>query len=261
MRKTLLHNFLKLCSLLLVLLIALSISSCSLISKIAGADIDPEQFEKYRQSKALSIRAAEAEKLSSRLSSGQSFESGDIHFYLGEEFLKRLLSQYQGRSGLIRKGDTFTVKSVDLKLYNGCAIATMMINARMDTYNVAFDVSLDCLVSMKQEENEIRAVMEPFNIAPSVFSNRIIFSNDELISNLIKLNMAQIGKMFPPIKIPIKFDNQIEIDSHSIKSTEKVNIQLDSPGYKIGLDLGLKEILIFEKKVLVSLVLLEEAGK
>jgi hypothetical protein len=150
---------------------------------------------------------------------------------------------------------------VDLKLFNGCAIATMIINARLDTYNVEFDVSLDCLVAMKQEENEIRAVMEPFNIAPTVYSNRMIFSNDELISNLVKLNMAQLGKMFPPLKIPIKFDNQINISPHTFKSTEKVNIQLDSPGYMIGLDLGLKEILIFEKRVLVSLVLLEEVKK
>lgn len=240
---------------------AIALQGCSVFKKIAGADIDPEQFEKARQARMLEVKFQYSAKLAKRLTEGEPLDNADISFFLSESFLDKLVNQYVGAKGWLDNTTNYTVQSIDLTLHNGSAIATLKLDARSEKFNVDVKLTMDCILALEQKEKDITAIIEPFNISPDVDAKGILGGTDEIIANLVKINLAQMGKNFPPIKIPVEFINKFEMNDTNMEIKDKVNLIVKSPKRSINYSLRLKEILIFEGKAFISLNLVNTEVK
>jgi hypothetical protein len=228
-------------------------TGCFLVKKMAGADIDPVQFEKARQAKMLETRMLASSELSNRLTKNDPLDNADITFFLDESLIKKIAKQYEGSTGWLDGSTSYNVDSVDINLLNGSALAEVMLKAHNDKYNVDVEMKLDCIVTFSLEKNELVTHLEPFNISPAVITRGLLASADELIANLIKINVANLGKNFPPLKYPISFANKVNIQGNTINIKDKINLSIYNPNRTLNYKLKLKEVLIFEGRAFVAL--------
>lgn len=231
----------------------LMMQSCFIVKKIAGADIDHEQFAKAREAKMHEIRLEAGNDILKRLNNGDPIENADISFYLSQNFLNKIAHQYDSSKGFLDQSTTYIIKSVSLSLKNGAAILSLNMTAHNSEHNVDVDIATDCLLSLKVSNNELVTQLEPFNIAPTTTSRGILASADELINNLIKINLANLGKTMPQIKIPLDITNNMTIAGTKTQIKDKINLIIKSPTRIIDYKLKLKEVLIFENKAFVAL--------
>ncbi|MCX6152765.1 MAG: hypothetical protein NT007_01255 [Candidatus Kapabacteria bacterium] len=238
---------------LLTFFLLLSLQACSLVKKAAGADVDTEKLNESRKAKVLEIESTAAEKLYNRLINGDPPENSDISFYLSDELLTKIISQYNGSRGLFDKDTKYEIIGVFLKLQNGSAIATIFMNAHNNKYNVDLKLVMDCLLVFEIEKSDLFVKMEPFNIAPDVSAGGVLALTEEIISNLIKINLSQMSQKFPPIKIPVDFSNSFNIRKSEVNIKDKINLRIEVPARTINYKLTLKEVLIFRNSAFVAL--------
>jgi hypothetical protein len=226
---------------------------CFLVKKIAGADIDQARFEKDREAKALEVQAKSLYVLKNRLSQANPIDEADITFYLSQDFLNKIVHQYDSSTGWLDKSVSFKINSVNLKLNDGSAIASLGMIAHHDPTNIDIDLMMDCLFMMELVNDDLICKLEPYNISPVVKGGGILASADEIISNLIKINLASLDKKFPPIKLPVNFQNQLDFPANKMEIKEKVNMIITNPQRIVRYKIKMKEILIFEGKAFVAL--------
>lgn len=241
-----------------LILFSVTISSfflpgCFLVKKIAGADIDAEQFQKAREAKMYEIKSKTSSVLLERLSKPDPISNADITFYLSEEFLNKVARQYNSTNGWLDESTPYTINSVDLKVNYGSAIASMGLKAKSNKYNVLVNLTMDCILNLELKGNELQLQMEPFNIAPAVDAKGLLSSADEIIQNLIKINLANISKSMPPISIPINIANQMAIPGSKTNIKDKVNLLVVNPERIIDYKMKIKEILFLENAAFVAL--------
>ncbi len=244
--------------LLLKILIILLISStllngCFVVKKIAGADIDQERFDRAREAKMYEIRSRFSSALAKRLAANDPIENADLTFYLSEEFLNKVAKQYNNTSGWLDESTPYLIKEVDLKVHNGSSIVSLTLLANSRKYNVDVFLTLDCILSLELNGSDIVLNLEPFNISPDVNAKGILSSADEIIHNLIKINLANIGNSIPKLKIPINIDNSITIPGSRTNIKDKFNLLIVNPNRTLNYKLKIKEILFFEKTAFVAL--------
>lgn len=227
--------------------------SCSVIKKIAGADIDPVQFEKAREAKMLEIKLIAASNIAKRLNEGNPLENSDITFYLSEDFINKIARQYDSTEGWLDPSTNYKILSTKITLHNGSSIATLTMLAHNNSYNVDVYLSMDCIVAFKLQKNELEMTLEPFNIAPIANAKGLLGGTDEIIENLIKINLANLSKNFPPLKIPLSFSNEFLLPKTNLEIKDKVNMIVSYNDYLIKYNLKLNEILIFRGKVFVAM--------
>jgi hypothetical protein len=237
----------------LILLCALIFSSCSLFERVSGTYVDEEQFELARQAKIMSLQSESSAKLAQRISSGKPIEDGDIVFYISQDFLNKIVRQYETSSGWLDGSTSYVINRVKLVLQNGSAVASLSLTAHSDKYNVDVALVLDCLVLIESKEKELTIKLEPFNIAPDVSTGVVLGPAKKIIKNLILINLAKIGENMPPMKIPVDFSNQMQVPETKMNIKDKINLVVYSPPKNINTTFKLNEILIFDGKVLVSL--------
>ena len=236
-----------------VLLTVALLQGCGIVKKMAGADIDPVQFEKARTAKMLAVKMNSAESLARRLAKGDAVENADVTVILEKQLLLKLLAQYNGSQGLLDKATSYVIKDIKLNLYGGCAIDSLALDAKNTQHNVDVALSLDCILAFVQGKNDIELQLEPFNISPEVTVKGWLSSADEIIMNLIKINLADIGKNFPPLKIPLTFDNKFNVEESKTVIKDKANIEIIAPKRIVDYRIRLNEALIFEQNVFISL--------
>lgn len=240
-------------SLWFIFIIIFSFSGCFIVKKFAGADINALQFEKARESKMLEIRSSSALELAKRLSKNEPVDNADVTFYLGQSLLNKIAHQYDSTKGWLDQATSFIIKGVNLILNNGSAIASLDMIAHNEKHNVDVDLTMDCIMAIEMINNELVLKLEPFNIIPNVTAHGIIASAEEIISNLIKINLGDLSKNFPPLKIPVTFSNQLILQASQVNVQDKINLQIISPQTQIDYKLKLKEVLIFEGRAFVAL--------
>jgi len=231
----------------------LLLTSCSVVKKIAGADFDALQFAKAREAKMFETRFMSASALSSRLAKQQALDASDINFYLSQNLLTRIVKQYDSASGWLDDATSYIIYKSNLSLKNGSAIVSLDLSAHNAKYNVDVDLVLDCIMTLEMTNNELFIKLEPFNISPAVTAAGLLSSTEEIIQNLIKINLANINKNFPPMKIPLEFANAMNVEKSKTVIKDKINMLIISPQRKINYMLKLKEILIFEGSVYVAM--------
>jgi hypothetical protein len=231
----------------------LFISGCSLVYKIAGADIDPLQFEKARQAKVLEVRMNSLAKLSSKLALRKNLDDDDFTFYLSQDLLSKIVAQYRGISGWFDNSTSFKVNYTELSLQNGSAIVSLDLSAYNSSYNVDVNLIMDCQITFDKLNDDLYIRLEPFNITPKVNAYGLLSSADEIIQNLIKKNLADTEKNFPPLKIPIDISNEINIEQSKSEVRDKLDLNIIASPKKLLYRLKLSDVLIFENAAVVSM--------
>jgi hypothetical protein len=230
-----------------------NIEGCFILKKMTGSDIDPVQFQKAREAKMLEVKSQALTQLTNRLQQNNPIENSDITIYINQELLNKIAQQYVSATGWLDEATSYEIKSVNLILNSGSAIASLGLNAYNKTHNVRVDMTLDCIMTFEIVNNELTTKLEPFNISPSVTAGGILASADEIISNLIKINLANLNKNFPPLKIPINFANNVIISENKTDIRDKVNLSINSPKRSINYNFKIKEVLVFEGRLFISL--------
>ena len=230
-----------------------SFNGCFIMKKIAGADIDEEQFDKAREAKILSLKASNLEILSKKLEKNSSFWNFDVVFVLNESLLNKIIHQYDSTSGWIDNETKYFIDKMLLKVENGSALVSIAMIVNSLKYNVDVNLITDCLLSLEISGNDLLIHLEPFNITPDVKTQGLLSSADELIKNLIKINLAELEKKLPQMKIPITFDNSVTIEKNSYEIKDKINMRIDVPKSNINYKLKLKDVICLEKSVLVTM--------
>ena len=240
--------------LLLLLTITLTtLDGCVVVKKLAGADIDPEQFAKAREAKVLEVQLASAQALVQRLGRGGPLENADLVFYLSQDLVNKAAKQIVGTTGWLDSTTNFTVQSVNVVLYNGSAIASLDLLAHSNTYDVDVQLTMDCSLFFVIEKNELVARIEPFNISPTVKAKGVLSNFEEIIKNIITLRVGNLSKDFPPMKFPIDFSSQVRMDGTTTNIAAKLNMQVQNPQRLIRYKLTLKEFLVFSSKAFFAL--------
>jgi hypothetical protein len=230
-----------------------ALNSCTVVKWTAGADIDSLQFAKSREAKMLDNRYKSTSKLLARLKSGEPTENADISFYLSPGLMKRILSQYNGSTGWLDGVTSYKILSLDLKLNYGSANVALNLDAHNDTYNVNVKLTMDCLLYLETANNQLFIRIEPYNISPAVNAGGLLGATEEIIANLIKINMADIGKQMPPLQVPVDFTNNIILPANNIIVKDKLNMSIQNPKTVINFKLKLKEVIIFNNAVFVAM--------
>ena len=238
---------------LFFIFIIYSFNGCFILKKIAGADIDEEQFDKAREAKMLSVKANNLEILSKKLEKNSGLGNFDIVFVLNESLLNKIIHQYDSTSGWIDIDTKYFIDKMLLKVENGSALVSIAMIVNSLKYNVDVNLITDCLLSLEIAGNDLLIHLEPFNITPDVKAQGLLSSADELIKNLIKINLAELEKKLPQMKIPITFDNSVTIEKNSYEIKDKINMRIDVPKSNINYKLKLKDVICLEKSVLVTM--------
>ena len=236
-----------------ILSLQLLLSNCSAVKWAAGANIDAEEFEKARVAKMYEERFKAAKKLSERMEKNDPIDNADLTFYLSPNLLKMLLKQYENSTGWLDQATNYTIKSLDLNLHYGSAIVTASLDAKNSKYGVVVKLNLDLIMTVEIDSNKLYIRLEPFNISPAVSAGGILSATEEIIQNLIKINLADIGKQLPISQIPVDFNNKFQMQDTKMTIKDKINMNIYSPARSIEYKLKLKEILIFESAVFVAL--------
>lgn len=226
---------------------------CFLVRKIAGADIDSLQFERAREAKMYEIRLAALGNLNKRLTESKDLEDSDFSVYLSRDLLERIVRQYESSSGWLDASTSFTINEANLALKDGSAVVSLLLSAYNSSYNVSVDLKMDCILSITSKGNDLSAQIEPFNITPQVSAAGILSSAEDLIRDLIKINVANLGNQFPELKIPVSFSNTFKFESSRSEVRDKINLVVSQPQRNIQYQLILKDIFIFRDAVFVSM--------
>ncbi len=229
-----------------------ALTGCAVVKKIAGADVDPEQFAKAREAKVLEVQLAAAHTLSQRLGHGP-LENADLVFYLSQDLVNKAAKQIVGTTGWLDTTTSYTVQSVNVVLYNGSAIASLGLLAHSNTYDVDVQLTMDCSLFFTIEKNELVARIEPFNISPSVKAKGILSNFEEIIKNIIALRVGNLGRDFPPMKYPIDFSSQVRMEGTTTNIAAKLNMQVQNPQRLVRYKLTLKEFLVFSGRAFFAL--------
>lgn len=238
---------------LIFLFLSFGLNSCSLFKSFAGANINAEQFDKARQAKIYQIRSEKAKKLSDKLSQKEDFKNADIIVYLEKPLLVKIAKQYEGSKGWMDPQTNYTINSVNLELNNGSAIISFGLLAHNNKYNVDVNLLMDCLLTFELEKNDLVTNIEPFNIVPQAKAGLLLKSTEEIIENLVKINLGNLSKNFPPMKMPINFANNFNVAGTNTEIKDKVNMKIINPERKVNFSLKIKDILVFDTKVFVSM--------
>jgi hypothetical protein len=229
------------------------LSSCSVIKKFAGADIDEEQFAKAREAKILEMRYEYALKLNQKLSNNSAALNTDINISLSSDLVQKIVRQYEGSNGWLDEKTSYTINKITTVLLFGSASATMELLAHNDTYNVNVHLLMDCLIVFDVYNQDLVVKVEPYNISPDVKAGGIIGALEGIISNLVKINVGDISKNFPPLKYPVNFINQFTIQKSFVQIKDKLNMNIYNPQKTISYKMKLNDVLINEGTVYVAL--------
>ncbi len=235
------------------LLTTLLLPGCFIVRKIAGADVDPVQYLIAREAVITKLKFKATSELTKRLTNGNPIDDADILIYLSEKLINNLAAQYIGTSGWLDESTSFSIDSVNVIIENGVAVASLAGIADNHEYGVGAAIALDCLLNINREKDDLLLTLEPFNITPVVRAGFLLSPAEDIIKDLLLVNLGELSKQFPGIKIPLDFHNKIFVDESKVRVKDKINLSIVNPERIVYYKMNLKEILFFKGKVFISL--------
>lgn len=225
---------------------------CGLVRTLAGADIDLEQLAKAREAAVLQQRWMASARLAQRLAKHDDIEDADIVCYLSEDAVNRAAAQLVSTRGWIDPDTRYVIRGVTVRLYNGSAMATLSLEAHNTRYDVRVNLAMDCLLSLGFEKVELVAELTPFQVSPDVSTGALLSSASDIIRDMIEIKLSNLGKEFPPIRFPVDFAKSMPVEGGAFAVRDKLNMDVRTPNRVLLYTLSVKEILIFERKAMIS---------
>ena len=238
----------------ILFILQLSLSGCFVAKKIAGADINEKQFDRAREAKIAQIKAQSMAELSEKLSKTNIINS-DVYFTMNQDFLNKVLKQYDSTSGWFDKDTKYFINNINLKIENGFAIASMDITANSLDYGVDVELIADCILSFETVNHELILNLEPFNITPKVKAAGLLSVANDIIKNLIKINLGELKEKMPEIKIPLVFNESIIFNSNSITIEDKINLVANISESEINYKISIKDVYCFSGLICITMYL------
>ena len=236
----------------LLLVFTAHLCGCSAIRTLAGADVDLHQLAKAREAAVLEKRWQASAQLAQRLSKGGGVGNADVLCYLSENAVNKAAAQLVLTTGWIDPVTSYVIKDVSVRLYNGSALAALSLDALNSTYDVRVDLMMDCLLTFGFERGELFAELTPFQIAPGVSTGALLSSASDIIRDIVEIRLSNLKKEFPPVRFPVDFAKAVPIHGGFFMIRDRMNMNIQTPQRVLQYTLSLKDILIFEKKALLS---------
>lgn len=236
-----------------IVIFTLLVSGCSIIENIAGVGFDSEQFEKAREMKVLELQYQNAKKLEKILQSNFTLFESDLTLILDENMLNKLLDQYETATGMLDESTDYLIKDVKAKVNNGSAIATLELSAHNNKHNVDVNLNMDCLILIVQDKQDLLLQIEPFNIAPTTITRGFYSAVKETINKIIKLNLSNLNKNLPPLKIPLNVQNNLIISGSKNEIKSKLNLTINNPERKIKYNFKIVDIIFFQGRIVIGM--------
>lgn len=238
---------------LVILLVCLQ--GCTVVRSIAGANVDHERYAKAREAASLETRYRGALRLAERLQRGADPADADIVLQLQEDFLVRTLQQLRGRTGWLDRETSYRIDSVDAAMFPGSALVTLDLRARSEGYGVDVRLLMDCQLAIIPDGDALLLEFEPYNVTPAATAGGMLAAAEELIEDVIRIKLGTLKEQFPPLRLPMAFDDMIAIDGTSSRVKGKPNLVISSPRRLVDYKLRVTDVLLFDRIALVGITL------
>jgi len=246
---------------ILIIAVAPILQGCALVRSIAGGNIDRERYAKAREAAMLETRYIAALRLADRLQRDVSPHDADATITLSERFIDESMQQLRGRSGWLDRGTPYVIDSIQTVLYHGSAIASMQLSVRAEAHKVDVHLIMDCLLAFTPEENALRIEMEPFNVFPAVQASGLLSIAEDIIEDVIRVKLGSLKEQFPPMLLPMTFTDVMPIEGVRSEIRGKVHLVLDSPRRLLGYSLDIRDVLIFDDRLMLTVALRNVQGR
>jgi hypothetical protein len=232
--------------LLLAGVLLLSLQGCAVVRSVAGANVDHERYAKAREAASLETRYRGALRLADRLQGGKDPSDADIVLQLREDFLVRTLQQLRGRQGWLDKETSYRIDSVSAELHPGSALVTLNLLSRNEGYGVDVRLLMDCRLALIPDGDALLLEFEPYNVTPAATAGGMLSAATALIEDVIRVKLGTMKQQFPPMRLPMGFDDQIAIDATSSRVNGKPNLVISAPRRLIDYKLRIIDVLLFD---------------
>jgi hypothetical protein len=229
-----------------------TLQGCTVVRSVAGANVDREQYAKAREAASLETRYRGALQLADRLRKNDDPGSADVVLQLQEDYLVRTLQQLRGRIGWLDAETRYTIDSVNAEMHPGSALVTLNLRARQEGYGVDVRLLMDCSLALIPDGDALLLEIEPYNVTPAVTAGGVLAAAEELIEDVIRVKFGTMKEQFPPVRLPMGFDDQIAIDGTISRVSGKPNLVITAPRRLVDYRLRIKDVLLFDKVALVG---------
>ncbi len=226
---------------------------CTVVRSIAGANVDHEQYAKAREAASLETRYRGALRLADRLQKGEDPGKADIVLQLQEEFLLRMLQQLRGREGWLDAETRYRIDSVDAKMYPGSALVTLNLLAQNEGYGVDVRLLMDCQLALIPDGDALILEFEPYNVSPAATAGGLLSPAERLIEDVIRVKLGSMKEEFPPMRLPMGFDDNLSIDGTTSRVKGTPNLVITTPRRIVDYKLRIVDVLLFENVALIGI--------
>ncbi|MFZ1731222.1 MAG: hypothetical protein WBQ23_12840 [Bacteroidota bacterium] len=234
-------------------ILLIGVQGCAVVRSMAGANVDHEQYEKAREAASLETRYRGALRLADRLQKGEDPGKADIVLQLQEEFLVRTLQQLRGREGWLDAETRYRIDSVHAQMYPGSALVTLNLAARNEGYGVDVRLLMDCQLALIPDGDALLMEFEPYNVSPLASAGGLLAPAERLIEDVIRVKLGTMKDQFPPMRLPLGFDDNISIDGTTSKVKGTPNLVITAPRRIVDYKLRITDVLMFDKVALVGI--------
>lgn len=231
------------------------LQGCTVVRSIAGANVDHERYAKAREAASLETRHRGALRLAERLQRGADPADADIVLQLQEDFLVRTLQQLRGRTGWLDRETSYRIDSVDARMHPGSALVTLDLLARSEGYGVDVRLIMDCQLALVPDGDALLLEFEPYNVTPAATAGGVLSAAEDLIEDIIRIKLGTLKEQFPPMRLPMSFDDQLAIDGVSSRVKGKPNLVITAPRRLVDYKLRVSDVLLFDRVALVGIKL------
>lgn len=229
---------------LILPLSGLSVSGCAIVSKSFGSGIDQERFDAARTSKMYEALLASATKQAERLEKNQG-RTPDVRLFVREAALQEITNAYVGAQGKADENTSYRINKIDVGMQYGRLLAHAELDAVNSKYKAGCRLIMDCLMTIESENGSLKLRLEPFNITPIVSS---IYSKkaERVLEDIIKVNVANIGKSLPQPALPLEFSNSFTAPEGKFLVHNKVNLEITNKPIKLDYKLKVLAVNFFD---------------
>ncbi len=226
---------------------------CAVVRSMAGGNIDLEQFAAAREAVMMDVRMRGAEHLARRLQRPPAPEEADLLVTISEAGVRKAVQALVGVPGWLDAQTSYVIDSIDVHLRNGSGVLTLILRAHSTAYDVDVALAMDCALMLGMKDGELMAGYEPFNIAPVVKAGGLLSAAEDVIRDVIRVQLARMSRDIPPVKFPVDFTNQMSLEATTVEVRSKVNLDISSPRRVINYGVKVREVLMFDGRMLVAL--------
>jgi hypothetical protein len=238
--------------LLLPLLLLPLLTGCALVGSIAGGNVDRERYALAREAAAMDVRHQGALQLAARLLRDPDPADADLVLRLEEDFVIRMLERLQGRQGWLDADTPYVIDSVRGDLHHGSALVTLHLRVRSEAHGVDVYLMMDTQLALIPDGDALRVEFEPYHVTPDVQAGGLLSAAEDVIADVIRVRLGTLREQFPPLRLPLGIDQQLAIDGNSSRVRGTPNLDIHTPRRFLSYTLQLRDVLIFDRHVLVS---------